>query len=49
MFSLIVWSHDRIAPVSTMVLTVLRMSFVFVLGLMVAFLEHLINKGVFLG
>ncbi len=48
-FSLIVWSHDRIAPVSTMVLTVLRMSFVFVLGLMVAFLEHLINKGVFLG
>lgn len=49
MFSLIVWSHDRVAPVSAMVLTVLRMSFVFVLGLMVAFLEHLIHKGIFLG
>lgn len=44
-FGFIVWSSDRIFPWSTVLLTLLRMCIIFLFSLLVAIIEHIINKG----
>ncbi|MDD3058406.1 MAG: hypothetical protein PHY87_02595 [Sphaerochaeta sp.] len=45
-FSVVVWVSDRVFPFSTAILTVGRMLVVFLLSLVVAILEQVIQQGV---
>ncbi len=45
-FSFIVWSSDRVFPLSPIVLTLLRMGGVFALSTFVAIIEKLVTDGV---
>lgn len=48
-FSLLVWTSDRVFPVSAFFLTILRMAAIFLLSLVVGVLEHIITRGVTIG
>ncbi len=48
-FSLLVWVNDRVFPLSSVLMTLMRMIAVFLLSLIVALLEHIITKGVVIG